>query len=244
MALSALPVSATSMIRSSVYSALKSPLLFSKNVSDFCLDLYHFKKNASENRLLKEELAHTRHEQFRSEELSLENARLVKLLEIKQSMPASARHAVFSRVIGRSSLAWNRVFLIDKGTKQGVRPNMLLLSESCVIGKVVEAGPSVSKAVLVTDPNSRLGVLIQRTRQGGILYGFSFGKCRVKYLSVDADVKSGDVVETAGFGGFAPKGFRVGTVEKVWKEPGQLYQVAEVKPFADLGQVEEVVCVE
>ena len=55
-------------------------------------------------------------------------------------------------------------------------------------------------------------------------------------------VKAGDVVESAGFGGFFPKGLLVGRVRRAWKEPGQIYQVAEVDPATDLSRLEEVAC--
>jgi len=84
----------------------------------------------------------------------------------------------------------------------------------------------------------------QRTRQHGILYGTASGECRVKYLSVDAEIKAGDVVETAGLEGFFPKGVMVGSVKRAWKEPGQIYQVAEILPAADLGRLEEAAIIE
>jgi rod shape-determining protein MreC len=120
---------------------------------------------------------------------------------------------------------------------------MPVLSDASLIGRIIETGPHVSKALLVTDPNSRVGGLIQRTRDQGILYGTFSGECRMKYLSLDAKLEPGDVVESAGYGGLFPKGLLIGTVQKVWKEPGQIYQVASVKPLQDLARIEEVACV-
>ncbi len=56
------------------------------------------------------------------------------------------------------------------------------------------------------------------------------------------EIKKSDVVESAGYGGFFPKGLLIGEVERAWKEPGQIYQVAEVKPATDLSRIEEVAC--
>jgi rod shape-determining protein MreC len=120
--------------------------------------------------------------------------------------------------------------------------NQPVLSGRSLIGKIIEAGPGVSKVLLITDPNSKIGVIIQRTRQQGILYGTFAGECRIKYLSVDAEIKAGDTVESAGYGGYFPKALWVGAVARAWKEPGQIYQVAEIKPATDLSRVEEVVC--
>ena len=66
----------------------------------------------------------------------------------------------------------------------------------------------------------------------------------MKYISIDTKITAGDKVETAGFGGFFTKGIPVGTVERAWKEPGQIYQVAEVRPFMGLNRVEEVTLID
>ena len=242
--LAVLPFSTAVFIKGSFYSLIKAPLSVSKSVAQTVLDLFFFKRNAEENRSLKRTIALLRFDQFKLDELSQENARLTKLIDLKQTLPTGIRHSVFARVIARSPSAWSHVFLIDKGARRGVKENMLVLSESALVGKVVEVGPLVSKVLLITDPNSKIGVLLQRTRQGGILFGTSQGECRVKYISIDTQLAEGDIVETAGFGGAFPKGLIVGTIEQAWKEPGQIYQVAKVKPLADLSRLEEVALVE
>ena len=240
----AIPLSSTAQIKSSAYSLLKHPVIFFNGPAKLAVDLYSFRKNAKENQALKNALAEKRFQALQLQELKLENSRLTKLLELRSVIPPAIHHTFFSRVILRSAVGWNRIILIDKGTQQGIKPNMLVLSESSVVGKVVLAGPGVSQVLLITDPKSRLGAVIQRTRQAGLLFGTSTGACHMKYISIDTEVKPGDTVETAGFGGFYPKGLLIGTVERVWKEPGQIYQVAEIKPLMDLNRIEEVVAID
>ncbi len=242
--LAALPVSSVIVFKSNANSLLKVPFSFSAWSISFFNDLFHFRKNASEVRQLKNTLAQFYLKKYEIEELSRENVRLSKLLNLKQSLVFSPKRIMFSRVIGRSPASWSHAVLIDKGTRQGVRINLLVLSESSLVGKVIEAGPAVSKVLLITDPNFKMSVLIQRTRQAGVLYGTPGGECRMKYISVEAEVRTGDVVETAGMGGFFPKGLLIGTIEKCWKEPGQMYQVASVKPVTDLSRIEEVALIE
>lgn len=242
--LAALPLSAAAAVRGVLASAFKAPAQITGTVAQWGKDLWFFRRNAEESRLLRRKLAEESQRRFQILEVRQENERLSRLVEMKPSLHGRVRRTVFCRVIGRSPASWNRVFLVDKGSKDGLKPNMLVLSGLTVVGKLVEVGPTTSKVLLVTDPNSRMAVLVQRTRDQGVLYGALGGGCRVKYLSTEARLKSGDVVETAGFGGFFPKGFLIGNVTRVWKEPGQVYLVAEVKPAADLGRLEEVICVE
>lgn len=237
-----LPVSKAVQIKTSTYSALRDPLAFSRDVSQVLLDLVHFHGNAQDLRALKRPAFARAPESVQLREALLENERLTRMLEMRRILPVTLK-VVYGRVIARSSAAWNRAFLVDKGVQQGLRVNMPVLSSASLIGKIVETGPSVSKALLITDPNSRVGALVQRTRDQGILYGTFSGECRMKYLSLDAKIEPGDLIESAGHGGFFPKGLLIGRVERVWKEPGQIYQVATVKPLTDLARVEEVACV-
>ncbi|MBI3252091.1 MAG: rod shape-determining protein MreC [Candidatus Omnitrophica bacterium] len=240
--LTTLPVSQAVSIKGSAASFLEWPLVLSKETAAFVTDLYRFRQNARENRALKTRLAEIDSKAFDSRELALENARLTKLLGLVPPQSLSFKRLIHSRVIGRSPSAWNRVFLIDKGTKDGVKMNRVVLSDFSLVGKIVESGPSVSKVLLMQDPNFRIGVLVQRTRQEGVLTGSLSGRCAIRYLSKDEEIKIGDEVETAGFGGLFPKGVRVGKIVRVRKDAGQNYQEAELEPFADPGRAEEVTC--
>ena len=244
LVLVAIPLSKTTPIKTAVYSFLKGPTVLFKNTAQLAVDLFYFKHNADENLVLKAALSQKHFDETQTEELKLENDRLTKLLELRNTIPPNIHHTYFARVILRTANGWNRVVLIDKGSKQGIRPNMLVLSESSLIGKVIEVGPSISKVLLITDPKSRIGVLIQRTRQEGLLFGTTSGACHMKYISIDTEIVEGDKIETAGFGGFFPKGIPVGTVKHAWKEPGQIYQVAEIKPLTDLNRLEEVAAID
>src|SRR3990167_8431269 len=166
-----LPVSKAVLIKTSSYSALRHPLAFSRDFAQVLIDLVHFHGNAEELRALKRSPLLRGPESFHLQEVLLENERLNRMLEMRRILPVISSKAIVARVIARSPAAWNRVFLIDRGVQHGVRVNMPVLSDASLICKIVEAGPAVSKALLITDPNSRIGALIQRTRDQGILYG-------------------------------------------------------------------------
>lgn len=244
LCLIALPLERTRPFRSALYSLLVSPMSASNAATRFFSDVIHFRKNAEENRAFHKVLAVSQRDRLTALDLKAENARLSKLLDLKPSISSSIRSTVFARVVGRSPASWNRVFFIDKGSKNDVKPNMLVLSEWALIGKIATTGPSASQVLVLTDPNFKIGAILQRTRHHGILFGTASGECRMKYIPVEAVLQEGDLVETAGLGSFFPKGILVGRVKRVWKEPGQIYQVAVIQPAADLGRVEEVICVE
>jgi rod shape-determining protein MreC len=193
-----------------------------------------------ENRILRQriELLNRRVEEaqfFRDE-----NLRLRDLLDFKKTLPFST---VSAQVIGRDPSNWSNSLIIDKGASNDVRQSRAVLSTKGLVGRVLEAGRVSARVLLVTDPNSKVGVLIQRNRQGGILVGRPDGTCKVIYIALDADIRKGDRVITAGLGTVFPKGILVGEVIASGKEPGMLYKYAIVKTSQDMSKLEEVLCI-
>lgn len=172
--------------------------------------------------------------------LSDENARLKTLLDFKKTVPYAT---IPAQVIGRDPANWSNSLIINKGLKQGVTRNRAVISTKGLVGRLVEVGRYSSKILLITDPNSRVGVIIQRNRQGGILVGRPDGKCKMIYISLDSDTAVGDKVISAGFGSIFPKDILIGEVVKVGKEPGRLYKYAIVEPSDDMSRLEEVLCI-
>jgi rod shape-determining protein MreC len=125
----------------------------------------------------------------------------------------------------------------------GLSRNRAVISTKGLVGRIVELGKRSAKVLLITDPNSKVGVMIQRNRQGGILVGTPDGKCRMIYIALDSDVAAGDRVLTAGLGSIFPKDVLVGEVVSVDKEPGRLYKYAVIKTAEDLSRMEEVLCI-
>ena len=169
-----------------------------------------------------------------------DNARLRNLLDFRKVIPYTS---IPAQVIGRDPSNWSNSLIIDKGSSSGIKTNMAVISTRGLVGRIVEAGKLSSKALLITDPNLKVGVFIRRNRQGGILVGKPAGRCKIIYISLDSDVKAGDKVMTAGFGSVFPKGILIGEIEKVGREEGRLYKYAILKPSQDLSILEEVLCI-
>lgn len=169
-----------------------------------------------------------------------ENERLKDLLAFRKTIPYTT---IPADVIGRDPTNWSNSIIIDKGSASGVRADKSVLSTRGLVGRVLELGRSSAKILLITDPNSKVGVVVQRNGQGGILVGRPDGKCKMIYIALDSDVRPGDKVLTAGFGTIYPKGILVGDVIAVEREPGRLYKCAVVRTSQDMTKLEEVLCV-
>lgn len=193
-----------------------------------------------ENRILRDRLDLLTRMAEETQAINDENARLRNLLDFRKIIPYTSMPA---QVIGRDPSNWSNSLIIDKGSANGIKQNMAVMSTRGIVGRIVEIGKYSSKVLLITDPNLKVGALIRRNRQGGVMVGRPGDRCKIIYIALDSDAKAGDKVITAGFGGVFPKGILVGEIEKVGKEEGRLYKYAIVKPSQDLSKLEEVLCI-
>jgi rod shape-determining protein MreC len=115
----------------------------------------------------------------------------------------------------------------------------VVISEG-VVGRVIEVSPDTAKVLLLTDPNSALDVIIQRSRAQGIMEGKVDEVCVLKYVQKSDDVQVGDQVITSGLGGIFPKGLMTGMVTKLDRKRPGIFQYIEVSPAVDFSKLEEV----
>lgn len=175
-----------------------------------------------ENQALKdwEQLART---------LKAENESLRALLNVAPSPRVSF---ISAPVIADASSGFVRGVIALAGRQHGVVKGQAAMVGNGIVGRVQDVGERVSRIMLLTDINSRLPILIERTRDQAVLAGNNSDLPDVNYLPRDADIKVGDHVVTSGLGGAFPPGLPVGEVAEI--ADGKVY----VRPFADLGRLE------
>lgn len=148
-----------------------------------------------------------------------------------------------ARIIGESSDAWSRTVTINKGSADGFAINMPVCNSAGVIGQIIEVSANTSTVRLITDENSGVSAMVQSTRAQGILQGQPDGTLRLEYVTVDADVKEGDIIVTSGIGGVYPKGLPLGTVSTVVREDNATYYTINVSPASSSTENNEEVLV-
>lgn len=177
-------------------------------------------------------------------ELQAENQRLTGLLGASETLYADME-VTHARVVGKTPGPWFDEFILDKGRRDGVTRNMIVVNADGVVGRVVEVGGSWSRVMTLIDGDSSVAVMLERTRDNGMLGGTvgaknDEGMCLLHYLPYSSTVTSGDSVITSGLGGFFPKGLKVGTVLEVGRtsETGETYVL--VKTAVDFDHLEDV----
>jgi rod shape-determining protein MreC len=190
-----------------------------------------------ENRMLKQKVAQLQEEHHRMKEIKLANERLRELLQFRQKNSSSM---IGAEVIGEDPSSWFKSVTIDKGERDGVKKGMAVISSAGVIGQILKTASHYAIVLLLTDYNSAIDSIVQRTRAKAIVEGKGENRCQLKYLLRADEVVVGDVVVTSGLGGNFPKGLMIGEVKKVDKKGHGVFQYAELVPSVDLTQLEEV----
>ena len=168
------------------------------------------------------------------------NRRLQQLLEFRSHLPVGS---VTASIIANSASTWFQSCLLDKGSDDRVRKGMAVVTPLGVLGQVVSVTARSAKVLLITDPNSGVDVLVQRTRAHGIVSGSLENGPILKYVKRSEDIQVGDRLITSGLDGIFPKGMMVGTVIKVRKQNLGLFQYIEVMPAVTSARAEEVMAV-
>ena len=193
----------------------------------------------AENRQLKEEIEHMKLEQVRLNEDATQAHRLQALLAFKEQYISKT---VPAQVIGSSGSDLSRSIYIDKGSDQGIQPDMAVITAGGIVGKVLHAYPSTSLVLLINDQSSGVGAILEKSRLQGVLRGTANGEVQLERVMSDEQVPTGETVLTSGGDQIFPKGLTVGTVAKV--EGGKdLFLNVKVKPAANLSRLEEVLVV-
>jgi rod shape-determining protein MreC len=147
-----------------------------------------------------------------------------------------------AQVIGGTGSELSRSVYIDKGYKDGLKPDMAVITADGVVGKVLRVYRSTSLVLLIDDQTSGVGAILDKTRLQGILRGTPSGEVVLEKVMSDETVPPGEPVLTSGGDGIFPKGLLVGRV--IEAKPGrELFLNIRVHPAADLSRLEEVLVV-
>ena len=194
-----------------------------------------------ENQQLRKEIEWLRGQNSQLRESAAATERLTALLQFKeQALPTM----VAAQVIGRDATNRYRAIILNKGESDGIKPDMGVITPAGVVGRVVKTTGASSVVLLVTDPNNAIAGLIQRTRDEGIVEGTQQGLAQLKYIPLLSTLRDGDRVVTSGLVGGFPRGLAIGTITRIDKQEGALFQSAELMPEVDVGHVEEVLVIQ
>ncbi len=183
-----------------------------------------------------------------NQELRKENHRLLQIkdkamaLEVENRIlsgllnyitPPEAKY-VTARVIAEEGDAFSHSVVAYTGDNSGVKKGQVVLSDRGVVGRIEQVGRLYSKVILITDINSKIPVMVERTRVRGILTGNNTPNPKMDFIPLEAELTVGDRIVTSGVAGIFPAGLPIGKISSIEKNN------VKISTFTNLDRLEYV----
>ncbi len=210
-------------------------------ITGFFESVANLRSAQSENDILKQKVQELEVKVQESQELTQENKRLRKLLELKQQSDYEVKTA---QIIGRDTSAWFDSAIIDLGSLDGVKLNMPIVVNGGLVGRVTAVSPLTAQIDLITRDKSGLGAVVGELGESnalGIVNGTSKkDTLEMKYVPGYMDVKKGETIYTTGQDGIYPPGLKLGEITEVRTGSATVPHQIFIQPSAKINSMQEV----
>lgn len=196
--------------------------------------------------------------QQKNAELEAENSRLqTQIIELQQQVTEAQllstlvdyerKHVenqyTAASVISRDISPFMHYVIINKGSDQGLRKGMPVITNQGLVGSIAAVTAGASRVQLINDPGSSINVFLEQSGEEAVLNGQITGEIQLDMIRQDAVIQPGDLVLTSGLGGNYPANIVIGQVVTVKNEASELFQTASIQPAADFSQLEIVLII-
>jgi rod shape-determining protein MreC len=204
-------------------------------------DMYHgyldMRRSVAENLELHHQVLQLTEENLRLRQSQGDLARMRSLLSYSEELPTPT---IMAQVVMLDTSSRFKSIIINCGTEAGVEVNDPVVNANGLLGRIVLTTHDMAKVQLLTDSNSAVGCLIERTRRQGVVHGDGSSAAQMADIPALADVVVGDVVSTAGIDGIYPKGIPVGRVIRT-DQGKSLFKAVWLLPAVDFSSIESVI---
>jgi rod shape-determining protein MreC len=166
---------------------------------------------------------------------------LSALLDFARAHPAN--EYVSAAVIGRDPSPFLHYVIINRGSDDGIRRGMPVVSAQGLVGRITAVTAGAARAQLISDPSTAINVRLKPSAAEALLAGSITGELSLEAIPQAAVVKAGDLVLTSGLGGNYPPDIVIGQVTNVRQRPVELFQTASVQPIVDFTELEIVLVI-
>ena len=166
---------------------------------------------------------------------------LSALVDFARANPASDYLA--ANVIGRDPSPFLHYVIINRGSDDGIRRGMPVVTDKGLLGRVAAVSAGASRVQLITDPAIVINVSLQASRASAVLIGSQTGEVSLDRIPQDASVQPGELILTSGLGGNYPPNILIGQISGVRSRSFDLFQTASVQPVVDFERLEIVLII-
>ena len=146
--------------------------------------------------------------------LKKDNMRLRKILSLNQT---SNNDTISAAVISRKTGSWWRQIILNKGSKDGVEIGYVVIGPGGLLGRVTNISLFTSSVTLLTSPESKVGVWLERNQVNGLLVGLGDNYPSLILYSKDADIKVGDFISSSPASTLLPPNIPIGIIKSLDK---------------------------
>ncbi len=220
--------------------AVKGASGFASSVKEFVLRLFGARDVDKEYEQLKLRVMQLDTANEIMQDIQLENERLKDLLKYQEEFPNY--EYITARVTGRDPGSWFFYFELNRGSNDGVVRDMTVVNDKGMVGTIIEVYPTTCKVMAIIDRTSAISVVIESSRDQGMLHGASdpnsqTAVCEILHLPKESEVVPGSKVVTSDFDGLTIKGIPVGTIGEVGRGDNALTTLIPYVDFAHLDYV-------
>jgi rod shape-determining protein MreC len=166
---------------------------------------------------------------------------LSALLDFARTQPQNEYEA--ATVIAHDPSPFLQYVIINKGSDDGIRQGMPVVSDQGLVGRVVAITSNASRVQLITDSSTQVNVRIQPAETEAVLTGSITGDLVLDMIPQDAAIQPGDLVFTSGLGGNYPSDIMIGQVVSIRQQATALFQEAALQPVVDFARLEIVLVI-
>ena len=218
------------------------------SVNDFMESISNLTNTYQENQTLKQKVETIYELEVQLNDLKKDNEKMKEALKLQDTL--NDYTLINATVIARNPDTWRDIVTINKGSNDGLTPQMSVMSDNGLVGKVLHVNPTSARVALLSNNDNtlvRVAAMIQGEKESiyGTLTGYDYEKNILIMSQIQAtqEIKVGDKVVTSGLGGVSPSSLYIGTVEEVAMDRFGLYKEVRIKPAADTNDVRYVTVV-
>ena len=218
------------------------------SINDFIDSVGDLSNTYQENQFLKQKIDTIHELEVQLNELKRDNQKMKETLKLQDTL--NDYTLVNATVIARNPDTWRDVITINKGSNDGIQPQMSVMSDNGLVGKVLDVNPTSARIALLSNADNtlvRVAAMIQNEKEPiyGTITGYDEKTNMLVMSQIQAtqDIKVGDKVVTSGLGGISPNSLYIGTVEEVAMDRFGLYKEVKIRPAADTNDVRYVTVV-
>ena len=187
-------------------------------------------------------------------EVSRLQAQIIELEQQNEQLPVLSALLDFNRthpdnqyitasVIGRDYSPFLHYLIINRGSDDGLRRGMPVVSEQGLVGRIAAVTPQAARVQLITDAGSSINIRLKDSGAEAVLSGSLTGELGIDSIPQDSPVKTNELVLTSGLGGDYPPNLLIGQITSVRQRPVDLFQTASVQPVVDFAKLDIVLVI-